>query len=88
MQDSTRYNPDRKDPLMNYVIKTSGLMCAHCDATVESALLKVAGVIDADADHTAQTVSVEADASVSTDALMAAVEAAGENFHALSISAA
>ena len=73
---------------MNYQIKTSGLMCAHCDATVESALLKVAGVIDADADHTAQTVSVEADSSVSTDALMAAVEAAGENFHALSISAA
>ena len=29
---------------MNYVIKTAGLMCGHCDATVETALLYVAGV--------------------------------------------
>ena len=73
---------------MNYVIKTSGLMCAHCDATVESALPKVAGVTDADSDHTTQTVTVEADASVMPEALMAAVEGAGENFHALSVAAA
>ena len=29
---------------MRYTIKTSGLMCGHCDATVETALLNVAGV--------------------------------------------
>ena len=34
---------------MRYTIKTSGLMCGHCDATVETALLNVAGVTDADA---------------------------------------
>ena len=73
---------------MNYQIKTSGLMCAHCDATVESALLKVPGVTDADADHSTQTVTVEADAAVSTEALLAAVENAGENFHALSVTSA
>ena len=40
---------------MRYTIKTSGLMCGHCDATVETALLNVAGVTDADADHETQT---------------------------------
>ena len=44
---------------MRYTIKTSGLMCGHCDATVETALLNVAGVTDADADHETQTVQVE-----------------------------
>ena len=34
---------------MRFTIKTSGLMCGHCDATVETALLNVAGVTDADA---------------------------------------
>ena len=64
---------------MNYIVKTSGLMCGHCDATVETALLNVAGVTDADADHETQTVQVQ---------LAAAVEAAGEKFHALSVAAA
>ena len=32
---------------MNYIIKTEGLMCGHCDASVETALLNVAGVTDA-----------------------------------------
>ena len=59
---------------MRYTIKTSGLMCGHCDATVETALLNVAGVTDADADHETQ--------------LAAAVEGAGEKFHALSVTAA
>ena len=58
---------------MRYTIKTSGLMCGHCDATVETALLNVAGVTDADADHETQTVQVEC---------------AGEKFHALSVTAA
>ena len=67
---------------MRYTIKTSGLMCGHCDATVETALLNVAGVTDADADHETQTVQVEcADTA-------AAVEGAGEKFHALSVTAA
>ena len=39
---------------MRFTIKTSGLMCGHCDATVETALPNVAGVPDADADHERQ----------------------------------
>ena len=33
---------------MKYQIKTRGLHCGHCDASVEAALLKVAGVTDAE----------------------------------------
>ena len=43
---------------MEYIIKTSGLMCGHCDAKVETALLAVPGVSYADADHEAQRVEV------------------------------
>lgn len=70
---------------MNYIIKTEGLMCGHCDASVETALLNVAGVTDAEADHETQTVTVECSDAVSPDQLTAAVEAAGEKFHALTV---
>ena len=71
---------------MRYTIKTSGLMCGHCDATVETALLNVAGVTDAD--HETQTVQVECADTVTAEQLAAAVEGAGEKFHALSVTAA
>ena len=73
---------------MRYTIKTSGLMCGHCDATVETTLLNVAGVTDADADHETQTVQVECADTVTAEQLAAAVETAGEKFHALSVTAA
>ena len=63
-------------------------MCGHCDATVETALLNVAGVTDADADHETQTVQVECADTVTAEQLAAAVEGAGEKFHALSVTAA
>ena len=72
---------------MKYTIKTSGLHCGHCDASVEAELLKVAGVTDADADHETNTVEVECADSVTPESLSAAVEAAGE-FKALSVEAA
>ena len=62
---------------MRYTIKTSGLMCGHCDATVETALLNVAGVTDADADHETQTVQVECADTVTAEQLAAAVEGLG-----------
>ena len=58
---------------MRYTIKTSGLMCGHCDATVETALLNVAGVTDADADHETQTVQVECADTVTAEQLAAAM---------------
>lgn len=70
---------------MNYIIKTEGLMCGHCDASVETALLKVAGVTDADADHETQTIAVECEGHVTPEQLAEAVDEAGEKFRALSI---
>ena len=70
---------------MNYIIKTEGLMCGHCDATVETALLNVAGVTDADADHETQTVTVECSDDVTPEQLAEAVNGAGEKVHALSV---
>ena len=70
---------------MNYIIKTEGLMCCHCDATVETALLNVAGVTDADADHEAQTVTIECYDGVTPEQLAEAVNGAGEKFRALSV---
>ena len=72
---------------MRYTIKTSGLHCGHCDASVEASLLKVAGVTDADADHETNTVEVECADSVAPESLAEAVAAAGE-FKALSVEAA
>lgn len=71
---------------MNYTIKTEGLHCGHCDATVETELMKVAGVTDADADHETNTVEVSCADDVAPEALEAAVVAAG--FKAVSIAAA
>lgn len=70
---------------MNYIIKTEGLMCGHCDATVETALLNVAGVTDVDADHETQTVTVECSDDVTPEQLAEAVNGAGEKFRALSV---
>ena len=69
---------------MQYIIKTEGLHCGHCDASVETELMKVAGVTDADADHETNTVQVETEGEVA--ALASAVVAAG--FKALSVEAA
>ncbi|WP_308623093.1 heavy metal-associated domain-containing protein [uncultured Enorma sp.] len=71
---------------MNYTIKTEGLHCGHCDAAVETEVMKVAGVTDADANHETNTVQVECSGEVAAEALIAAVEAAG--FKAVSVEVA
>ena len=71
---------------MQYIIKTEGLHCGHCDASVETELMKVAGVTDADADHETNTVQVETEGEVAAKALAGAVVAAGVK--ALSVEAA
>lgn len=73
---------------MKYVIKTKGLMCGHCEANVESALLAVAGVTDAEADHETNTVQVECADEVTPEQLSAAVTGASENYQVLEITAA
>lgn len=73
---------------MNFTIKTSGLRCGHCDASVESALLAIPGVTDADADHETQTVQVACAQTVDAATLRQAIEEAGEGFAVESIAEA
>lgn len=73
---------------MKYTIKTAGLMCGHCDASVETKLLEVPGVTEADADHTVNVVTVECTDGVAPDALKAAIEAASDKFSVLSVEVA
>lgn len=77
---------ERKGCTMHYTIKTEGLHCGHCDASVESELMKIAGVTDADSDHETNTVQVETSAAVDEQAFKDAIAAAG--FKALSVQAA
>lgn len=70
---------------MNYTIKTQGLRCGHCDAAVETALLSIPRVTDAEADHETQTVQVTCDAAVTVEQLATAVEGAGEGFSVLGV---
>ncbi len=65
---------------MKYLIKTSGMMCGHCEAAVEAALLAVPGVTDAEADHETNTVEVECADTVTPEQLSAAVMSAGEDY--------
>lgn len=73
---------------MKYIIKTTGLMCGHCEANVESHLLEVSGVTDAEASHETNTVEVECSDDVTPDQLRAAVTAASEKYGVLEIAAA
>ena len=63
-------------------------MCGHCEAAVESALLNVAGVTDAEADHETNVVEVECSDAVTPEQLKAAVTGASENYQVLEITAA
>ena len=80
--------PQERRLTMNYTIKTEGLHCGHCDAAVESALLNVAGVTDADADHEVNVVEVTCDDTVTPEQLTAAVEGAGDSFKVIEIKVA
>lgn len=62
---------------MRYGIKVSGMSCGHCEAKVETALLKVDGVTDAEADHDEGRATVECDARTSREWLANAVRQAG-----------
>ena len=72
---------------MNYTIKTQGIMCGHCEAKVETALLAVEGVTDAGADHETNVVTVECSDSVSAEALRSAIEGASDTYKVLEVSA-
>lgn len=60
---------------MSTTLSVDGMSCGGCEQTVVEALEGVDGVERAEADHEADTATVEGDADV--DALVAAVDDAG-----------
>lgn len=62
---------------MKKTLKIDGMMCAHCEAHVKSALEAIDGVISASASHTDGTATVILEKEVADDVLKAAVEAEG-----------
>lgn len=62
---------------MEKKILIEGMMCNHCRMTVEKQLAAVAGVSSAAVDLETRTATVVCDASVTDEALFAAVEKKG-----------
>lgn len=62
---------------MEKTLKIDGMMCAHCEAHVKSALEAIDGVTSASASHTDGTATVILEKEVADDVLKAAVEAEG-----------
>lgn len=71
------YELEEVSTIMRYTVRTDGLSCGHCEARVESALLDIPGVIDAEADHQTQMTEVECDDNVSFAQIRKAIEGAG-----------
>lgn len=55
-------------------MKVKGMMCGHCENTVETALKGVHGVVAAKADHNKGTVKVTVSGVISEEELKRAVE--------------
>lgn len=62
---------------MEKVLHVEGMMCAHCKAHVEKALLGVNGVTAAEADVENKRAVVQYTGEVSDEALVSAVKEAG-----------
>lgn len=70
---------ERKDKPMTKVLTIAGMMCAHCQANVEKALLAVGGVKKVTVSLAEKTATVEFVGDVSEEQLTASVNDAGYN---------
>lgn len=66
-----------EENVMKKTLKVEGMMCAHCEGRVKSALEEIAGVASASASHESGTVVVELNGDVNDDALKEKIEAQG-----------
>ena len=68
-------NCDNKENLtMTKNVKVEGMMCHHCEMTVENALKAISGVDKAKADHTTGNVEVTLSKPVSDEIIKKAIE--------------
>lgn len=69
-----------EEEVMKKTLKVEGMMCAHCEGRVKSALEEIAGVASASPSHESGTVTVELNGDVSDEALKEKIEAQGYKF--------
>ena len=74
-EEKTTIQSNEEEQTMKTVLQVEGMMCGHCKAHVEKALLAVPGVESAEADLDAKTATVMGNAD--RTALIAAVKEAG-----------
>ena len=65
----------KEETTMEKTLKITGMMCAHCEATVKKALEAVPGVTEAKVSHQTGTAVVTLASDVPNDTLKQAVEA-------------
>ena len=65
----------KEEKTMEKTLKITGMMCAHCEATVKKALEAVPGVVEAKVSHQAGSAVVTLASDVPNDTLKQAVEA-------------
>lgn len=70
-------NIPKGEKQMEKVLNVEGMMCVHCKAHVEKALMSVEGVTEAIADLEAKTATVKLDSDISIEVLAKAVTDAG-----------
>ena len=69
-----------EEEVMKKTLKVEGMMCAHCEGRVKSALEEIAGVASASPSHESGTVTVELNGDVSDEAFKEKIEAQGYKF--------
>lgn len=69
-----------EEEVMKKTLKVEGMMCAHCEGRVKSALEEIAGVANASPSHESGTVTVELNGDVSDEAFKEKIEAQGYKF--------
>ena len=62
---------------MKTVIKVNGMVCGHCKANVEKAVLKVQGVKTAEVNLEQKQVCIESEDNLNLDTVKAAITEAG-----------
>ncbi len=62
---------------MKKTIRIEGMSCGHCTARVQKALEGMAGVTSVEVDLSANIATIEADDTVTDDALKSAIDDAG-----------
>ena len=70
-----RASAPRQQTQAKKLLRIEGMMCAHCEAAVKTALEALPEVVSAEVSHAAGTAAVTLRSSISNEALKAAVEA-------------